>query len=194
MNGGSEIFLQLLIAGTFGGVCAAIANSKGRSGIGWFFGGFFGGCLGLIIICCLSNLNEEQAKWSAQDVQNRRLQEQLRQEQMKNETLRQHTLERLDQHDSALGIDTRQTGPVIGTRAGQPVTLLTGRLPARMPKSEAIWYLTMNGSQEGPLSAEAVEAKIRAGEIESEAMVWRGGMQNWEKLATSSEFNDISRL
>jgi len=95
----------------FGGICAAIANSKGRSPIAWFFVGIFAGCIGLIIILCLSNENERMAQLEAQNVQNRRLQEQLRQEQMKSESLRQHTLSRLDRHDDVLGIDTRETAP-----------------------------------------------------------------------------------
>lgn len=35
--------------------CPIIANSKGRSAIGWFFGGLFLGGLGLIIVACLSS-------------------------------------------------------------------------------------------------------------------------------------------
>ena len=35
-------------------LCPIIAHSKGRSAVGWFFGGFFLGGIGLIIVCCLS--------------------------------------------------------------------------------------------------------------------------------------------
>ncbi len=34
-----------------------IAHDKGRSAIGWFFGGLFLSGLGLIIVCCLPNKN-----------------------------------------------------------------------------------------------------------------------------------------
>ena len=34
--------------------CPIIAHKKGRSAVGWFFGGLFLGGIGLIIISCLS--------------------------------------------------------------------------------------------------------------------------------------------
>jgi len=33
--------------------CPIIANKKGRSAVGWFFGGLFLGGIGLIIVSCL---------------------------------------------------------------------------------------------------------------------------------------------
>ncbi len=33
--------------------CPIIASKKGRSTVGWFFGGFFLGGIGLIIVSCL---------------------------------------------------------------------------------------------------------------------------------------------
>lgn len=33
--------------------CPIIASKKGRSAVGWFFGGLLLGGIGLIIICCL---------------------------------------------------------------------------------------------------------------------------------------------
>lgn len=109
MNG--DIAFQIVFMLVFGGICSAIANSKGRSALGWFFAGFFLGCIGLVIVLCLSNEREKRAQWESQNVENRRLQQQLRQEQMKSESLRQHTLARLDKHDDVLGIDTRQSAP-----------------------------------------------------------------------------------
>ena len=37
--------------------CPIIAHYKGRSAVGWFFGGLFLNGLGLIIVSCLSNKN-----------------------------------------------------------------------------------------------------------------------------------------
>lgn len=37
--------------------CPIIAHNKGRSAVGWFFGGLFLGGIGLIIVCCLSDKN-----------------------------------------------------------------------------------------------------------------------------------------
>ena len=38
--------------------CPIIAHSKGRSAVGWFFGGLLLGGIGLIIVSCLKPLNE----------------------------------------------------------------------------------------------------------------------------------------
>lgn len=38
-------------------LCPIIAHGKGRSAIGWFFGGLFLGGIGLIIVACLSDKN-----------------------------------------------------------------------------------------------------------------------------------------
>ena len=38
-------------------LCPIIAHSKGRSAVGWFFGGLFLGGIGLIIVACLSDKN-----------------------------------------------------------------------------------------------------------------------------------------
>ena len=37
--------------------CPIIAHGKGRSAVGWFFGGLFLGGIGLIIIACLKPRN-----------------------------------------------------------------------------------------------------------------------------------------
>lgn len=38
-------------------VCPIIAHNKGRSAVGWFFGGLFLSGIGIIIVACLSNKN-----------------------------------------------------------------------------------------------------------------------------------------
>ena len=37
--------------------CPIIASKKGRSVVGWFFGGFFLGLIGLIIVACLKKID-----------------------------------------------------------------------------------------------------------------------------------------
>jgi uncharacterized membrane protein YeaQ/YmgE (transglycosylase-associated protein family) len=98
----------ILIFGVIWGVvAAAIANTKGRSVVGWFFAGFFIGLIGVIIIACLSNKKEEQQYRDHVAQENRRLREKLDQERLKSEALRQHVTGRLDLHDAQLGTDTR---------------------------------------------------------------------------------------
>ena len=63
--------------------------------------------IGIIIIACLSNLNEERNRRNYVDWQQRRTQEQIYQEQVKNQAFQQYTASRLDQHDQQLGLNTR---------------------------------------------------------------------------------------
>lgn len=93
----------------FGIICAAIANSKGRSVVAWFFIGFFFGILGLIILLVIGNPKEARQKEMEMETEQRRLREQLRQERIKNDQFRKHTQVRLDTHDNALGLETRST-------------------------------------------------------------------------------------
>lgn len=97
----------------FGCIAAAIANSKGRSGVGWFFGGFFLGLIGIIIVAVLPNLKEQKFKEEAVERENRRLREQLMQEQIKTEAFRRHASARMDAHDTHLGIDTRSAASAL---------------------------------------------------------------------------------
>jgi type II secretory pathway pseudopilin PulG len=107
------LVIHLIFALICASIMACIASSKGRSVIGWFFGGFFMGILGflgiigIIIVAVLPNLKEQRFKEEALERENRRLREQLMQEQIKTEAFRQHAAARLDAHDAHLGVDTR---------------------------------------------------------------------------------------
>ena len=43
-------------------ICGIIANSKGRNPIGWSIFGFFLTVIAIIVICVVSNVNEEREK------------------------------------------------------------------------------------------------------------------------------------
>ncbi|MBI1375555.1 MAG: DUF4339 domain-containing protein [Phycisphaera sp.] len=107
-DGGAILVLGLIIRVICGAVAAAIASSKGRTPVGWFFAGFVFSIIGIIIIAVLSNVKDQRMKEDRQERENRRLREQLRQERMKSEAFRQHASARLDAHDNHAGIDTRQ--------------------------------------------------------------------------------------
>ena len=113
------ILIVIIIRVGFGVGTAAIASAKGRNATGWFFAGLFLDLIGIIIICCLSNLKEDESRRTAMLMEQRRLREQLRQEQLKAESYRQFTYSRLDAHDQALGIDTRNQ-PQLGAAPNQP--------------------------------------------------------------------------
>ncbi|MHC4393230.1 MAG: hypothetical protein ACYTFT_09825 [Planctomycetota bacterium] len=92
----------------FGVISALIAHGKGRSGVGWFFLGFFFSLFGLIGSLIVSDLAAETNHRQSIEDSNRRLREQLRQEKLKNQRFREHALRRIDAHDQQLGVDTRR--------------------------------------------------------------------------------------
>src|SRR5215475_4178859 len=107
----------------FGAIASAVASSKGRSTVGWFFGGFFLTWIGVVIVAVLPNLKEQKFKEEAIERENRRLREQLLQEQIKTEAFRRHASARLDAHDSHIGVDTRSLAsalPAPGAAPGLP--------------------------------------------------------------------------
>ncbi|MFW5857558.1 MAG: DUF4339 domain-containing protein [Planctomycetota bacterium] len=190
-----EILIHLIFPVIFGSVSSLVARSKGRNAIGWFFGGFFLGLLGLIIICVLSNLKEEAAKEKRVRRENRRLREQLRQEQIKGESFRRHAAARLDAHDQQLNLDTRQAAPALTTAAGpqpdalpEPVdTLETAE--ANAPE----WFYEEEGEAVGPLPRRELRARVRSGELDAGALVWNESMEDWTPLRSVPELQPRKR-
>ena len=117
------LYIQIILMTICGLIATAIANSKGRNAIGWFFGGFFLGLIGIIIVAVLPNLKEQKRKEEEIALENRRLREQLIQEQIKTEAFRRHAAARLDAHDEHLGVDTRNSA------AALPAPEMNGALP-----------------------------------------------------------------
>ena len=179
MGHGEMLIIQIIARLAFAGATAAVASSKGRNVAGWFFLGLFFTCIPLIIVACLSNLKEDAAYKAAQEIEQRRLREQLRQEQMKSEALRQHALSRLDQHDEHLGIDTRETAPTLLAMAPQPGPLLTGSgtPPPGLPAEN--WYTAEGGEQQGPFTFARLHSRAGQGTLPSATLVWVEGMEEW---------------
>ncbi len=177
--------VQLIILTIFGAVCAAIASSKGRSTVGWFFAGFFGGLIGLIIILCLSNLKDEQRYREHAAAERRRLNEQLRQERMKNESFRRYAGSRIDAHDRALGVDTRANPELLAAGPGgvPPPTLAEGgaAMPPVPPPGApaATWFYEVAGTPRGPVPRSRLVDLLRSGEVSPESLVWSEGMADW---------------
>lgn len=186
MGDGEQIVIQLVVGLIFGGITAAIASSKGRNTVGWFFLGFFFGCISLIILLCISNLKEEQAKWSANEIEQRRLREQLRQEQLKNDALRQHTIARLDIHDEKLGIDTRSAAPGLRLDNVPPRPVLLTGAPAVPPPGypDQGWFAHEGGEQGGPYTYALLNSRARQGSLSPDTLVWAEGMADWQPAGT----------
>src|SRR5690349_16457528 len=51
-----------------------------------------------------------------------------------------------------------------------------------------VWYIAVGGRREGPMTAEDVIARIRAGGLSAKDHVFREGMASWEQAGTRGEF------
>ncbi|WP_038161549.1 DUF4339 domain-containing protein [Verrucomicrobium sp. BvORR106] len=194
---GEAIIFGLVIRCIFGGICAAIASSKGRNPVGWFFIGFFIACIGLVIVLCLPNLHEQQEASRIQEDMNRRLREQLRQEQMKVDALRAHTAARLDAHDAALKMDTRATAPAL-LASSPPRPSLGGPpqyRPTALENNRPVWfYLDQSSSQQGPVTLARIKEEASIGAVHQETLVWREGMPDWAPAQQTPELQPLFQV
>lgn len=180
-----------LIAGVICGIIAAvIASGKGRNGLGWFFGGFFLGIVGIVIVAVIPNLKQEKARWEEDDIEHHRLRERMKQEKIKNESFRGHAAGRLDAHDGALGMDTRSI-------QGPPPTpgMLTEGLQRSGPPpnpSEAIWYYDLNGETRGPVSETDIKAMLRSRQIGGTTILWSESMSEWTPAKQIETFRSMA--
>lgn len=177
-----EFFIVWLV---FGGICAAIASSRGRSGAGWFFIGLFLGFLGILLVLVLPNLKEERRRRQHVGREQRRMQEQIHQERIKQETFRRYVGNRIDAHDRVLGVDTRADprrlagGPVARPPAMPP--LPRGGMPGHEASTTRTeWYYEVAGRPVGPVSHAALRMMLASGQLPPDTLVWCEGMGQWE--------------
>jgi uncharacterized membrane protein YeaQ/YmgE (transglycosylase-associated protein family) len=211
-----SLVINLVVGVICGAIAAAIASSKGRSVVGWFFGGFFIGIIGIIIVACLSNKKEETARLAFAERERHRLREQLRQEQLRVESLRRHTAERLDAHDQALGLDTRTVSSLPGGEgfpqalSYEPAPMALGggdngaiqQVPGQAAPSGASgrpqqqtpsWFFEVHGKQRGPVPEVEIHELIRGGTINARTLLWREGLADWTPLASMPQFAYATR-
>ena len=186
---------HLIVGIICGAICAAVANSKGRSVVGWFFVGFFLGLIGVIMILVFSNLNQEKYLRARQDEENRRLREQLRQERIKHESLRDYTMRRLDVHDQALGVDTRGLQVLPSENAPAYLPAAEAATPAGPPSNEPApivrsnaWYYEQNGETRGPVPPETIQSMLADGQLTSHTLLWADHLADWRPAAVIPEF------
>jgi hypothetical protein len=177
-------------------IAAAIAVSKGRSGVGWFFGGFFLGLIGVVIVAVIADLKKEQDHLRQSEQERRKLREQLRQEKLKNEVFRQHAAKRLDVHDNALGVDTRS--PNVLTAAGPAGYLPSDPAPAVVSTTpllhEKDWYYEEDGETRGPVSPTAIKDLIHTRRIGITTLVWNEDLTDWVKIGSVPQFRSELHL
>lgn len=173
------ILINLLFGVAFGVITALVGRSKGRSPIGWFFVGFLTGCIGLIIVLVMSNLKAEEAKWKMSEERQRRLKEQLKQERLKTQSFQEHVQNRLDVHDDALDMNTRQ---IEGGDA---------HIPLIENKSDEMencsWFYVKNDKRIGPISFNELKALFRDTTINKNTLIWKEGFDGWKMITDMPE-------
>jgi hypothetical protein len=193
MDPEAYLAVNVIIHLVFGAITAAIGVSKGRSGVGWFFVGFFVTCIGLIIVLCMSNLKDEQERWARSDRERRRLQEQLRQERLKNEAFQKHVHLRLDRHDEVLQVDTRQLGSggrelaAIEQDASTASDAIDATTETAMPEPSSFarrhWTVEWVYQEKKAMSFAALKDYFAARRIDESTLVWTDGMAEWKRIA-----------
>lgn len=184
--------INLIIMAVCGIIASAIANSKGRSVVGWFFGGFLLGLIGIIIVAVLPNLKAQREKEAYAERENRRLREQLRQERIKAESFRQHTQARLDTHDNHLGIDTRAAGyQLAGPEHGSTGLLENAGGPGNDGTTQ--WYYEQAGQSIGPTTATDIKKQLESGTLTGGTLVWAESLGDWTPANAVPEFQSYVR-
>ena len=105
--------VHLLVLLCFGTISAIVANNKGRSAVGWFFGGFFLGLIGVIVVLVLPDLKQQSLKEQRLRAENRRLRERVRKDRTVADQRYRQVNRRLKAHDIMMEIDTDSQDPAL---------------------------------------------------------------------------------
>jgi hypothetical protein len=194
--------IHLIVATICGIIAAAIASHKGRNVAGWFFGGFFLGVIGIIIVACLPNRKVERQYRRQAELERHRLREQLRQQRFKDEAFRRHSIARLDAHDATLGVDTRSqprltdgsgdrylpeegATAAMGSQPEPPEQALqrmaeAGKAPPGQAESlERQWYYEIKGVVMGPVPEADIRGLLGSKKITGDNLLWTAGLSEW---------------
>jgi hypothetical protein len=171
------LLISLVVHVVLGIVTASIAANRGRSGVGWFFIGIIAGCVGVILALVLPDLRQQEAQMRRQELENRRLREQLAKERQVADNRHGHVERRLGVHDQALGVDTAPAAALPGG-AGAPPPL----------PSPSTWFYARGQERLGPVPAETIRQLLQARVIAADTLVWREGMADWQPLSHTDDF------
>jgi membrane protease subunit (stomatin/prohibitin family) len=62
--------------------------------------------------------------------------------------------------------------------------------PPPLPQT-AQWYVAVNGQQEGPVDAGALQQRIAAGQVTRQTLVWKAGMPAWTAAGEVADLNAL---
>ena len=185
MEGSANLVVMLV----FGVMCAMIASSRGRSGIGWFFIGFVFPCFGLIVLLVVPDLRVQDEKDRELRRENRRLREQLKKDRAVSDARFSEAHSRLGAHDRALGLDTA-TPALASAGAGAPAP---ASLPAAELEDVQWYYLDEDRSRLGPFSFQDMKRFWRDATIGARTMVWSRSFSDWVHLGQVAGLEDEFR-
>lgn len=186
---GPEFFLSSIrVAGTnvtlhvvMAILAAIIAAGKGRNAVGWFFIGLISSCLGVLVVLILPDVRETEMDQRHRDDEVRRLKERLNQEQSRRSNLQSRVLGRLDAHDVALGLDTREIDGPLDVAEALPVAADAAEAPE--------WYYEDQGHPAGPISRRSLRALLNSGAIDRATLVWHPRLgDNWHSVGELPDF------
>ena len=178
----------ILIKAICGVLAAAVASHKGRSVVGWFFGGFFLDIIALVIILVIGNKKAEQIFRQHTLQEQRRLREQLRQERIKGEAFRQHTAARLDTHDQTLGVSTRSSRYLSGT---QPAGQLQAGPGGPAAGGRVQWYYEVSGQTVGPVSEAQLKQLLASRQLAATTLLWSERLGQWTPASQIPTFGSV---
>jgi hypothetical protein len=164
----------------FGLICALIADSKGRSGVGWFFIGFFFSIIALVLVLVVSDLKTINNRHRDLQIDNRRLRERLRKDRQTSDQRHVETVARLGHHDRALGVDTANLTSAKPAHQGlaPPPVPLTSPDPMREKK----WFFVLDGASQGPMGFYELQQAFDRGQLQPETLLWNNEMSDWSPL------------
>ena len=97
--------------------------------------------------------------------------------------------------NSAIGIGAGVgIGNVVGTIAAQMMkgNIVNTHEPPTIPQnSSLVYHIAINGESHGTYDSFTIENKIKDGEFGPEVLVWRKGMDSWQKLSENCDFSHL---
>ncbi len=164
-------------------ICAIVADSRGRSAVGWFFIGCFLSCIGLIVLLVLPDLKVMERRDHDLHQENRRLREKIRRDRVLADSRHSETMRRIDVHDDVLQIDTA-TPPLLELEGevSQQDGDMNGQPDSKFDNC-SWWYADpKEARQVGPVTFDSLRQLWLDDSIGKKTLVWCEEFSDWEKI------------
>lgn len=170
--------MEFVVLAVFGLIVALIAQSKGRSAIGWFFIGAIAPCIGLILVLVLPDLKAQDREKTRIERENRRLKERLRKDRQVADQRHSDTVKRLGAHDAVLGVDTAEA-----PEDAPPQLRPAAAAPTFDPSSRWHYAADAEADSVGPIDFTELCDAWSNGDLDENSLVWTKGMDDWLPIA-----------